>query len=152
LGQQAGYYITTGSKNTIIGRYNGNQNGLDIRTSSNNIVLSDGDGNVRAHCDSSGTWTGVGASTTFGAVGTYVYGMVKQTTALQNTTYSGSAVWLAGNGGGDGDADYFGSGSSFGGTWGPSTSVLSGTWRYMSRQAGTNNSSDRTFGLFVRIS
>jgi hypothetical protein len=41
----AGYFVTTGTKNTIIGGYHGNQGGLDIRTSSNNIVLSDGDGN-----------------------------------------------------------------------------------------------------------
>jgi len=40
----AGYYVTTGSKNSILGGYNGNQGGLDIRTSSNNIVLSDGEG------------------------------------------------------------------------------------------------------------
>jgi len=44
----AGYSITTGSANTIIGSYNGNQGGLDIRTSNNYIVLSDGDGNPRA--------------------------------------------------------------------------------------------------------
>jgi hypothetical protein len=47
LGEQAGYLVTTGASNTIIGRFNGNQGGLDIRTSSNNIVLSDGDGNPR---------------------------------------------------------------------------------------------------------
>ena len=46
LGHNSGYQMTTGSANTILGRYNGNQNGLDIRTSSNNIVLSDGDGNA----------------------------------------------------------------------------------------------------------
>ena len=46
-GGGAGQYVTTGTKNTIIGGYNGNQGGLDIRTSSNNIVLSDGDGNPR---------------------------------------------------------------------------------------------------------
>jgi hypothetical protein len=40
----AGYYVTTGSKNTIIGGYGGNQNSVDIRTLSNYIVLSDGDG------------------------------------------------------------------------------------------------------------
>jgi len=44
-----GYYMTTGSKNTILGGYSGNQDSLDIRTESNNIVLSDGDGNVRMH-------------------------------------------------------------------------------------------------------
>ena len=54
IGQQAGNAMTTGSKNTILGRYNGNQGGLDIRTSSNNIVLSDGDGNPRQFIDSSG--------------------------------------------------------------------------------------------------
>jgi hypothetical protein len=43
-----GYAVTTGSKNTIIGGYTGNQGGLDIRTSNNNIVLSDGDGNIGA--------------------------------------------------------------------------------------------------------
>ena len=60
IGRGAGGAITTGQNNTIIGRYNGNAGGLDIRTSSNNIVLSDGDGNVRAHCDSSGNWSGIG--------------------------------------------------------------------------------------------
>jgi hypothetical protein len=47
--------VTSGQKNTILGKYNGNQGGLDIRTSSNNIVLSDGDGNPRLHIDSAGT-------------------------------------------------------------------------------------------------
>jgi hypothetical protein len=49
VGQGAGYYITSGSKNTILGQYPGNQGGLDIRTASNYIVLSDGDGNPRAY-------------------------------------------------------------------------------------------------------
>ena len=48
-GYGSGYFVTTGSKNTIIGAYNGNQGGLDIRTASNYIVLSDGDGNPRIH-------------------------------------------------------------------------------------------------------
>lgn len=45
IGQGAGYLITSGSYNTVLGSYSGNQGGLDIRTSSNNIVLSDGAGN-----------------------------------------------------------------------------------------------------------
>ena len=49
IGLGAGELITTGSKNTIIGCYNGNQGSLDIRTASNYIVLSDGDGNPRAY-------------------------------------------------------------------------------------------------------
>jgi hypothetical protein len=57
IGQGAGYLITSGSKNTVLGSYSGNQGGLDIRTSSNNIVLSDGDGNPRAFCGSSGVFS-----------------------------------------------------------------------------------------------
>ena len=56
IGAGAGNQMTTGTKNTILGRYNGNQDGLDIRTSSNNIVLSDGDGNPRLWFDGSGNF------------------------------------------------------------------------------------------------
>jgi len=52
----SGYFVTTGSKNTIIGGYSGNQGGLDIRTASNRIVLSDGDGNPRLIGDNSGAF------------------------------------------------------------------------------------------------
>jgi len=55
IGQGAGYLITSGSKNTVIGSYNGNQGGLDIRTASNYIVLSDGDGNPRGWFNNSGS-------------------------------------------------------------------------------------------------
>jgi hypothetical protein len=51
----AGTDITTGSSNTIIGSYTGNQGGLDIRTSSNYIVLSDGDGNPRTFINDNGS-------------------------------------------------------------------------------------------------
>jgi hypothetical protein len=54
FGQQAGYWVSSGTKNTIIGRFDGNQGGLDIRTSSNNIVLSDGDGNPNLIVDNNG--------------------------------------------------------------------------------------------------
>jgi hypothetical protein len=47
LGNGSGSAITSGSKNTILGGYSGNTGGLDIRTASNYIVLSDGDGNPR---------------------------------------------------------------------------------------------------------
>jgi hypothetical protein len=47
VGAASGYLVTSGAKNTIIGGYNGNQGPLDIRTLSNYIVLSDGDGNPR---------------------------------------------------------------------------------------------------------
>ena len=45
----AGYAVTTGGQNTILGGYSGNQGGLDIRTATNNIVLSDGAGNPRGY-------------------------------------------------------------------------------------------------------
>ena len=41
----SGIDMTTGSGNTIVGRFGGNSGGLDIRTASNYIVLSDGNGN-----------------------------------------------------------------------------------------------------------
>ena len=49
-----GWRMTTGSKNTILGGFSGNQGGLDIRTASNRVVLSDGDGNPYAHWDNTG--------------------------------------------------------------------------------------------------
>lgn len=45
VGYGGGSAMTTGAKNTILGAYSGNQGGLDIRTQSGYIVLSDGDGN-----------------------------------------------------------------------------------------------------------
>ena len=44
VGCFSGRYVTSGAKNTILGAYDGNQGNLDIRTSDNRIVLSDGDG------------------------------------------------------------------------------------------------------------
>ena len=58
LGLQAGYSMTTGARNTIIGGYTGNQGGLDIRTASNYIVLSDGDGNPRIVNNGTSTFFG----------------------------------------------------------------------------------------------
>jgi hypothetical protein len=54
VGHLSGESMTTGNKNVILGRYSGNAGGLDIRTASNNIVLSDGDGNPRGIFNSSG--------------------------------------------------------------------------------------------------
>ena len=66
-GLAAGYYVTTGSKNTIIGGYSGNQGGLDIRTSNNYIVLSDGDGNYSAY-GTGGSWYKADNTTTWSTV------------------------------------------------------------------------------------
>jgi len=56
VGTSSGQSITSGYNNTIIGSYSGNQGGLDIRTASNYIVLSDGAGNPRGIFDSGGTF------------------------------------------------------------------------------------------------
>ena len=55
FGYRAGKDITTGVSNTILGGYNGNQGGLDIRTANNYIVLSDGDGNPQISIPSNGS-------------------------------------------------------------------------------------------------
>jgi hypothetical protein len=47
IGDTSGNLVTSGAANTILGRFSGNSGGLDIRTASNYIVLSDGDGNPR---------------------------------------------------------------------------------------------------------
>ena len=73
VGNVSGEDMTTGSKNTILGRYNGNQGGLDIRTSSNNIVLSDGDGVPRMRINSAGDLQ----FTTYVANGGAVGGQIK---------------------------------------------------------------------------
>ena len=52
--------MTTGSANTILGGYSGNQGGLDIRTASNYIVLSDGDGNPRMYNNATDWYDSVG--------------------------------------------------------------------------------------------
>jgi len=48
-GGGSGKLMTTGNLNTIIGGFSGNQGGLDIRTASSYIVLSDGSGNPLAY-------------------------------------------------------------------------------------------------------
>jgi hypothetical protein len=87
LGYASGQLVTTGTQNTILGRYNGNQGGLDIRTSSGNIVLSDGNGNPRMRTDSSGNtafgsqFTNIGAISTSQAgitLGSSGYGMFQR--------------------------------------------------------------------------
>ena len=63
VGYNAGSAITTGIYNTLIGGFSGNGGGLDIRTGSNYIVLSDGAGNPRGIFDGSGNFL-VGTTST----------------------------------------------------------------------------------------
>ena len=74
VGNGSGYAVTSGTKNTILGMYSGNQGGLDIRTASNYIVLSDGDGNPRAYSTGATNWvlnatTGSNQSLQYFAIG-----------------------------------------------------------------------------------
>ena len=90
IGDGAGSSVTTGSGNTIIGDYSGNEGGLDIRTSSNNIVLSDGDGNPRVHIDSSGR---LGIAYTGPSARLYVQGEAGNDTAVfRNGSDAGNGI------------------------------------------------------------
>jgi hypothetical protein len=48
IGHNSGSAVTSGNNHTILGGYIGNQGGLDIRTASGFVVLSDGAGNLSA--------------------------------------------------------------------------------------------------------
>ena len=101
IGSGAGYYVTTGAKNTILGGFSGNQSGLDIRTASNYIVLSDGDGNPRVVVDNNGTFK-IGASNNSMQIpstgGTGYIGYITSTSALQIAYNSTSAGVQLGSG------------------------------------------------------
>lgn len=91
LGYNAGGSMSTGSKNTILGSFSGNDGGLDIRTLSNYIVLSDGDANPRAY------WNG--ANATFGGTLTLTGNLTapavigfSATDAVAPTVPSGSTI------------------------------------------------------------
>jgi hypothetical protein len=86
VGQGSGETITSGAKNSILGRYNGNQGLLDIRTSSNNMVLSDGDGNPRQFTDST--------NTTYRWNNTSAFGWSKSITGAKTAGSSGSSTKL----------------------------------------------------------
>ncbi len=61
VGVRAGEKITSGQYNVVLGGYDGNSGNLDIRTSSNNVIIADGEGNIRQYIDSNGK---VGINTT----------------------------------------------------------------------------------------
>jgi len=69
----AGNAVTTGAKNTIIGSYSGNQGSLDIRTLSNRIVISDGDGNPRIYVNEAGATFIRGIDLAFGGVSPSIF-------------------------------------------------------------------------------
>ena len=76
LGNDAGKQVTTGSYNVLLGSYQGNNVDLDIRTTSNFVVLSDGQGNIRQTINASGN---VGIKTTVITEALTVSGIVSAT-------------------------------------------------------------------------
>jgi hypothetical protein len=76
IGERAGQKVSTGSYNVILGAYDGNSGNLDIRTSSNNVVIADGQGNIRQYINSSGN---VGIKTTVVTEALTVAGIVSAT-------------------------------------------------------------------------
>jgi len=91
-GYSSGALVTTGSSNTILGGFNGNQGGLDIRTSSNYIVLSDGAGNPRGVFDGGGNLFVGATSSSFSSPRIYAQttlnGVVGYTTSTLGYTAS----------------------------------------------------------------
>jgi len=67
IGANAGSAINS-SANTILGKYDGNQGGLDIRSLSGNIVIADGNSNVRFYINPNGN-VGIGTVNPDAAVG-----------------------------------------------------------------------------------
>jgi len=100
----SGQYVTTGSYNTILGGYNGNQQTWDMRTTSNNIIVSDGSGypgfgrvivsNVSTSYVSISPYAGVGG---FAMVTGYTSGGA-QGTWLVTWQYNTASVVNANNG------------------------------------------------------
>jgi hypothetical protein len=92
IGQSSGNSITTGGKNTIIGGYTGNSNSIDIRTASNNCIVSDGDGNPQIHSNSS-SWV----STSWGSIDV-TQGVAGSSTTNSFGITSGTATPIFGGG------------------------------------------------------
>jgi len=76
IGERSGQKVSTGSYNVILGAYDGNSGNLDIRTSSRNVVIADGEGNIRQYINSSGN---VGIKTTVVTEALTVAGVVSAT-------------------------------------------------------------------------
>jgi hypothetical protein len=89
IGERAGRFLT-GNYNVVLGKFDGNSNNLDIRTSSNNIVIADGQGNIRQYVNS------------LGRVGFNTYNPVADFHVIGNSRFSGivTAAYFVGDGSG----------------------------------------------------
>jgi len=94
IGPSAGYLVTTGSKNTFLGAFSGNSGSLDLRTASNYIVLSDGDGNPRGVFDGSGNFL-IGTTTVRAKISNDFNGSTNNGIALNDTASAASTAYAA---------------------------------------------------------
>ena len=138
IGSGCGSDLTTGDKNTIIGRFGGNQGGLDIRTASNYIVLSDGDGNPRGLFDSSGKFIVGKTSTSFSDVGTLL------STTGNEFTVSGAKVMAINRRADDGTLIEFFQETTGEGSISVSGTTVSYNGGHLSRWAQTTAPKDNT--------
>jgi len=79
IGYTAGESMISGTQNTILGSFNGNSSGLDIRTASNCIVLSGGDGNPKYFFSGPGNYTLLGGISSVDTALVYSYGTYNYT-------------------------------------------------------------------------
>ncbi len=89
IGDETGYGITTGSYNTILGA---NVTGLSSSLS-NNIILSDGQGNIKARHDAT-SWTLTG-NVKLGTVGDGIYVKEGSNATMGTATLSGGTVTVS---------------------------------------------------------
>ena len=132
--------------------------GAKLATNSGGITVT---GTVAAtsYTGDGSALTGVGASTTFGAVGTYCQciALTTDTLYLRNTTIAGTSL-QPGNVSAAGFDRYagktvYGQGDEIRIGGGTNQSALSGTWRFMGEtQQDAYLSCDYPLGLYVRIS
>ena len=99
IGAQAGSTIVGGDYNVYLGSYNGTDNlyyPLDLHTSDNNIVVSDGSGNIRIWVDPAGT-TRITSNTiaTHGDPTTGAMAIVGGLSVLGNIQVGGNAITIA---------------------------------------------------------
>ena len=99
IGQNSGSTVTSGDANTIIGRFDGNSGGLDIRTVNNNVVLSDGDGNITVFYrqDGSEVWRYSGVVASYFAAPTVTEGTggkVRDITFEYSTGNAYNNAWM----------------------------------------------------------
>ena len=90
-----------------------------------------------------------GASTTFGAVGTYVFGAMIAGRTQEGNTKSGSSIRIYGT---YASNTSFSTGAQMVGYWRMGDNNLSGTWRMMFDASQDVSGSKARFGLWVRIS